>query len=68
MKKLTDEEREKDHVASYWEDRHHNTKWSDESPIDLFGKPHNMSMRNLKDIEDEGIFEVQLTARLPREA
>jgi len=30
--------------------------------------PHNMSMRNLKDIEYEGIFEVQLTARLPREA
>jgi len=30
--------------------------------------PHNMSMRNLKDIEDEGIFELQLAAHLPKEA
>jgi len=42
MKKLTDEEREKDHVASYWEDRHHNTKWSDEATIDLSDHPYKL--------------------------
>ena len=39
---MTPEEREKDHIENYWEDRHHNMKWSDEVPIYLFGKPYKL--------------------------
>lgn len=38
MSKITREE----HVAAYWEDRPHNTTWTDDAKIELSGKPYRL--------------------------
>lgn len=46
-----------DQIRDDWEFDHHGCEC-----------PHNLSTRAFDGIEDEGIFEIQLIGRLPREA